>query len=119
MSIEPEGANEIARGRKSHEYRDYPLPATVERIWLYSKSPMKLIEYVICISHNDAEPVELNGQLRYGYEIHQVWMLRRPIGILEAISMDALSRAPGKYSWVPKNFLESIPYKRQYHLRQR
>ena len=119
MGVEADDANEIARGKRSHEYRHYPLPKTVERIWLYSKAPMKLIEYVICISHNNAEPVGIDGQLRYGYEIHQVWMLRRPIGILQAISMGALSRAPGKYSWVPKSFLESVPYKKQYHLKQK
>jgi hypothetical protein len=119
MGIEAEDANEIARGKRTHEYRNHPLPTTVERIWLYSKAPMKLIEYVLSIAHNDTEPVQINGELRYAYEIHQVWMLRRPIGILEASQMGALTRAPGKYSWVPNNFLEAILYQKQYHLKQK
>jgi hypothetical protein len=118
LAIDPHDANDIARGKRSHEYRNHPLPAAVERIWLYSKSPMRLIEYVLTIKHKDSDPVEVDGQLRYGYQIHQVWMLRRPIGIFEARQMGALTRAPGKYAWVPKRFLETIPYNKQYHLQQ-
>ncbi|CAI7633788.1 unnamed protein product [Penicillium bialowiezense] len=95
MSIESEDANEIARGRRSHEHRSYPLPETVERIWLYSKAPANAIEYVICISHEDAEPIAPDENHRYSYKINQVWMLRRPVGIQQALAMGALTRAPG------------------------
>lgn len=119
MSIEAEEANKIACGRRSHQYRNYALPPTVERIWLYSKFPMNLFEYVICISHDGTIPSDSNGRLRYAYKIHQVWMLRRPVGIEQAISMGILARAPAKYTWVPKSFLQERPYNTQFHLRQR
>lgn len=119
MSIEAKDADNIARGRRSHEYRKYELPKTVERIWLYSKHPMNVVEYVICISHEDAEPVAAETQQQYGYRIHQVWMLRRPIGMRELIYVGALTRAPAKYTWVPNSFLVEWPYNKQYYLRQK
>ncbi|KGO65542.1 hypothetical protein PITC_018600 [Penicillium italicum] len=45
MSIPPEDALEIARGRKTNVYRNYPLPATVRCIWLYTTAPLQYIEY--------------------------------------------------------------------------
>ena len=119
MSIEAEDADEIARGRRSHDYRQYELPKTVERIWLYSKHPMNVIEYVICISHEDAEPLAAEAEQRYGYKIHQVWMLRRPLGLCELKAIGALARAPARYSWVSNSFLAQWPYNKQYYLRQK
>ncbi|KAK9851402.1 hypothetical protein MYU51_009671 [Penicillium brevicompactum] len=119
MSIDSEDANEIARGRRSHEHRSYPLPESIERIWLYSKSPVNAIEYVICISHEDSEPIAPDENHRYSYKINQVWMLRHPVGIRHAVAIGALARAPGKYCWVPMSFLKKRPYDKQYHLRQK
>ncbi|KAJ5457940.1 hypothetical protein N7475_009328 [Penicillium sp. IBT 31633x] len=116
MSIKPAEVNAILRGSKTHVCRSYPLPATVRRIWLYTTAPIQLIEYIICISHEEVEANTDGKPSSYGYQVLQLWMLKHPIPLEEAISSGILSAAPRRYCWVAESFLQSRPYYRQYPL---
>jgi hypothetical protein len=116
ISISPKAVNDIARGMKTHVHRNYPLPSTVRRIWFYTTGPMQMIEYVVCISHDDAGSTH-DKHSTYRYQIQQVWMLRRVIGLREAVARGLFKAAPRKYCWATKEFLESCPFGRQYPLR--
>ncbi|KAJ5952744.1 uncharacterized protein N7479_011157 [Penicillium vulpinum] len=117
MSISPEDALEIARGRRTNVYRSYPLPATVRRIWLYTTAPLQLIEYVVCISHNEAVSNTDTKQPTYDYKIRQVWMLKQPIYLHQAISRGILKAPPRKYCWATESFLDSCHFYRQWPVR--
>ncbi|CAI7632637.1 unnamed protein product [Penicillium glandicola] len=101
MSISPEDALEIARGRKAHVNRTYALPSTVRRIWFYTTAPLQLID----------------KQSTYSYKIRQVWMLKHPIYLHQAISRGILKAPPRKYCWATESFLDSCPFYRQYPVR--
>ncbi|KAJ5558448.1 hypothetical protein N7535_008659 [Penicillium sp. DV-2018c] len=118
MSINPKAVNDIARGKKTHVHRNYPLPSTVRRIWFYTTTPMHMIEYVVCISHDVQSTVNVDGKhSTYRYQIQQVWMLKRVIGLREAVARGIFKAAPRKYCWATEEFLESRPFGRQYPLR--
>ena len=126
MSIKPEHMRNIASGVKNHEYRGYLLPSSVRRIWFYTTAPVKQIEYVARIS-----PGKVPGQVpedggignadfnagrkqsKYGYEILQLWRLRQPISLEQAIATGSLKGAPQKYCWVPDSLLQSYPLDQQ------
>lgn len=117
MSILPEDALEIGRSRKTTVSRSYPLPATVRRIWFYTTSPLQYIEYVVCISYNEAESNTSNKQPTYSYNLRQVWMLKQPIYLHQAIERGILKAPPRKYCWATESFLESCPFYEQYRVR--
>ncbi|KAJ5497322.1 hypothetical protein N7463_009309 [Penicillium fimorum] len=117
MCIPPKDALEVARGRKTNVYRSYPLPATVRRIWFYTTTPLQYIEYVVCISHNEAESNTDNKPLKYAYKILQIWMLKRPIYLHQAIARGIFKAPPRKYCWATESFLDSCPFYRQYLVR--
>jgi hypothetical protein len=50
MSIKPEHINNIASQVKNHEYQKYLLPASVQRIWLYTSMPAQEIRYIAAVS---------------------------------------------------------------------
>lgn len=115
MSIPPEDAPEIGRGRKTNVFRSYPLPPTVRRIWLYTIAPLQAVEYVVCISHDEAE--SNTGNTKYTYKTRQVWMLRHPIYLHQAISRGIFKAPPRKYCWATESFLDSCRFYRQYPIR--
>ncbi|KAJ5178399.1 uncharacterized protein N7500_001098 [Penicillium coprophilum] len=117
MSIPPEDALEVGRGRKTNVYRSYPLPATVRRIWFYTTAPLQYIEYVVCISHNETETNTNTKQPTYAYKILQVWMLKHPIYLHQAISRGLFKAPPRKYCWATESFLDSCPFYWQYPVR--
>ncbi|KOS47249.1 hypothetical protein ACN38_g1739 [Penicillium nordicum] len=72
MSILPEDALDIGRGRKTTVSRIYRLPVSVRRIWFYTTSPLQYIEYVVCISYNEAESNTSNKNPTYSYKCRQI-----------------------------------------------
>ncbi|CEJ61904.1 hypothetical protein PMG11_10421 [Penicillium brasilianum] len=129
MSIKPEHMSNIASGAKNHEYRSYLLPSKVSRIWFYTTTPVKRLEYVALISKGKTpEEVPNDGGIgnadfragrkksKYGYEILKLWMLKDPISLEQAIAIKILKGAPQKYCWVPINFVRSRPLDKQHQL---
>ncbi|KAJ5374196.1 hypothetical protein N7517_006202 [Penicillium concentricum] len=129
MSIKPEHMRNIASGAKNHEYRGYLLPPSVRRIWFYTTSPVKRLEYVARISAgkppgnvpNDdgIGNADFNAgkkKSKYGYEIISLWMLKESISLERAISTNILKGAPQKYCWVPVSLIRSRPLDEQHRV---
>ncbi|KAF3390943.1 hypothetical protein DPV78_010924 [Talaromyces pinophilus] len=129
MSIKPEHINNIATCAKNHEYRRYILPSSVRRIWFYTTAPFSRVEYVARISRGKVPgEVPENGGIgnadfnagrklsKYGYEILDLWKLKEPITLKQAISKGYMKGPPQKYCWVPGSLLEGCPLDRQDHL---
>lgn len=129
MSIKPEHINNIATCAKNHEYRRYILPSSVRRIWFYTTAPFSRVEYVARISRGKVpgevpedggignEDFNAGRKLsKYGYEILDLWKLKEPITLKQAISKGYMNGPPQKYCWVPRSLLENCPLDRQDHL---
>ncbi|PGH06875.1 hypothetical protein GX51_02120 [Blastomyces parvus] len=129
MSIKPEHIDNIATRAKNHEYRRYLLPSSVRRIWFYTTRPVSRIEYVAHISRGKVPgQVPEDGGIgnadfnagkkvsKYAYEILDLWRLRQPISLNQAISNGFLKGPPQKYCWVPVALLDSCPMEEQEHI---
>jgi hypothetical protein len=128
ISIKPEHINNIATGAKNHEYRRYLLPSSIRHVWFYTTAPLSRIEYVARVSHGKVpgeapedggignEDFNAGKVSKYGYEILDLWKLKQPISLKQAIIKGFLKGPPQKYCWVPLAFLESCPLDRQDHI---
>ncbi|KAJ5894529.1 hypothetical protein N7495_006220 [Penicillium taxi] len=129
MSIKPEHMKNIASGAKNHEYRGYLLPSKVHRIWFYTTAPVKRLEYVARISagktpgkvpeNGGIGNVDFNAGLKeskFGYEIIELWSLKNPISLQQAISTKILKGPPQKYCWVPASLIRSLPLNTQHQI---
>lgn len=119
MSIKPEHINNIASQVKNHEYRKYLLPASVQRIWLYTSAPAQEIRYIAAVgSGKRPGQVEEDGGLgnedfnagrkasKFGYEILELWELRHPLSLVLLKSKGYLKAPPQKYCWAPQSMIE-------------
>jgi predicted transcriptional regulator len=126
MSIKSEHMQNIASGAKNHEYRGYLLPQRIRRIWFYTTSPVQKIVYVAQISLGkvpgevpenggigNTEFNEAKKKSTYAYEIVQLWMLKQPITLQQAIARKYLKGAPQKYCWVPLSLVGDYPLNKQ------
>ncbi|CAG9941004.1 unnamed protein product [Clonostachys rosea f. rosea IK726] len=50
ISIHPKYVANIVSREKNHEFRNYLLPASVKRLWIYETSPLSSIRYIATIS---------------------------------------------------------------------
>ena len=92
MSIKPVHVERIKIGVKNHEFRKYVPSRGVDRLWIYTSSPVCALEYVADIDKIVAYPdkiaedgygnVEFNmGQKEasYAYHIKSLYRLKNPI----------------------------------------
>ena len=52
LSIKPKFVNLIKDGHKNYEFRKYSPKKGVDRIWIYTSSPICSLEYVAEIDHS-------------------------------------------------------------------
>ncbi|KAJ0423023.1 hypothetical protein BJY00DRAFT_279251 [Aspergillus carlsbadensis] len=132
MSIKPTHMANIAHGAKNHEYRRYLLPSSVRRVWLYTTAPVSRIEYVARISRGKTRgQVAEDGGLGnedfnagrkasgYAYAILDLWRLREPVSLRDAVARGFLRGAPQKYCWAPVALVEGYSLAKQDHLLSR
>ncbi|KAK3390726.1 hypothetical protein B0H63DRAFT_466343 [Podospora didyma] len=115
ISIHPQHVANIVNGIKNHEFRNYLLPPSTKRLWIYETSPASLIRYIATISHgkrpgeicdssglkNDMfDRGELEGCVKYGYEILKLERLSEPISLSDLKQKGWLRGAPQKYGFV-------------------
>jgi hypothetical protein len=118
MSIKPEHINNIVSQVKNHEYRNYLLPKSVIRIWLYTSAPTQQIRYIAAVGPGrQPGEVEEDGGLgnedfnagrkvsKFGYKILQLWELRHPLSLVMLKSKGYLNGPPQKYCWAPQAML--------------
>lgn len=121
LSIDPKEVKEITEGTKTHEFRDYKIPQTVARIWIYTAQPVCQLKYMATISE-----VKLPGQIssddpgignkefnegkgsKFAYELKQVYQLNNPVPLSRMKENGWVEEAPVKYEYVPPAVLGEL-----------
>lgn len=115
LSIRPQHVANIVSRVKNHEFRNYLLPVSVRRLWIYETSPASAIRYVATISHgkrpgeiqdstglrnDEFDRGESAGRVKYAYEILRLEELGEPLGLAVLKERGWLGGAPQKYCFV-------------------
>lgn len=121
MSIHPEHVQRITDGTKTHEFRNYRLPQTVARIWIYITHPIQQLKYMAIISgfklpgEIAAEDPGVGNQAfnegegtKYAYELKQVYQLNNPVSLQRMKENGWVEQAPQKYEYVPPAVLGEL-----------
>lgn len=121
LSIHPEHVREITDGTKTHEFRNYKIPKTVARIWIYITRPICQLKYMAIISE-----AKLPGQIssedlgignkdfnqgtgsKFAYELKQVYQLNNPVSLAQMKENGWVEEAPVKYVYVPPAVLGEL-----------
>jgi predicted transcriptional regulator len=110
MSIHPGPAELIARGEKTHEFRNYKIP--VSRVWLYVTAPVSELRYMATIGPAK-EPGEIdNGGAgnnefnagrgsKFAHEILQVYLINNPVPLAMIKERGVFQIPPQKYQFLP------------------
>lgn len=121
LSIHPEQAEQIAEGVKTHEFRNYRIPQTVGRIWIYVTRPMCELMYMAPISPAK-QPGEISLDdpgvgnkefnegtgMKFAYELKQVYELNNPVSLARMKKNGWVEEAPAKYVYVPPAVLGEL-----------
>lgn len=121
ISIHPEHAEQIAEGTKTHEFRNYRIPQTVGRIWIYITRPVCALKYMATISgakesgqisHDDKgvgnDEFNEGKGLKFAYELKQVYELNNPVSLARMKENGWVEEAPAKYVYVPPAVLGEL-----------
>ncbi|MBE3042875.1 hypothetical protein IMZ48_09945 [Candidatus Bathyarchaeota archaeon] len=123
LSIHPRHVSNILTRVKNHEFRNYPLPPTVRRLWIYETSPASAIRYVATISHGKkpgeiCDPTGLRndefdrgesaGRVKYAYEILRLEELEEPWTLAALKKNGWLGGAPQKYCFVKGEMVAAL-----------
>ncbi|KAL2875010.1 hypothetical protein SGCOL_009854 [Colletotrichum sp. CLE4] len=112
ISIHPEHMDAIVAGEKNHEFRNYRIPHTVTRMWLYITKPVAELRYMACISEARS-PGEIDEDgignadfnqhktSKFAYHLKKVFQLNDPMPLQEMMGLDWLHGPPQKYNYVP------------------
>ncbi|KAH8903131.1 hypothetical protein BR93DRAFT_885760 [Coniochaeta sp. PMI_546] len=113
ISIHPEPADLIASGRKNHEFRNYKIPNTVSRLWMYVTRPLCELRYMATIGpakqpgeideHSGIGNRDFNAQTgsKFAYELLQVYQLNNPVSLAMMKKNGWVEGPPQKYVYVP------------------
>lgn len=113
ISIHPEPADLIASGRKNHEFRNYKIPNTVSRLWMYVTRPICELRYMAIIAparqpgeineHSGIGNRDFNAQTgsKFAYELLQVYQLNNPVSLAMMKNNGWVEGPPQKYVYVP------------------
>ena len=122
ISIHPKHVANIASRLKDHEFRNYLLPGSVKRMWIYETSPTQAIKYVARISPgkrpgeitniqglNNASFNErkLEGS-KFAYEILELHATPAPWTLQELKARGWLNGPPQKYCYVKESMIDTL-----------
>lgn len=115
ISIKPKFVNLIKDGQKNYEFRKYIPKKGVDRIWIYTSSPICSLEYVAEIDHIVTYPEHIlekgvgndefnNGlkQSQYAYHIKHLYRLNTPLE-LKKLKAEFGFTAPQSYFYLSNN----------------
>ncbi|KAK7210043.1 hypothetical protein V2G26_017221 [Clonostachys chloroleuca] len=115
ISIYPKHVANIVSRDKNHEFRNYLLPASVKRLWIYETSPLSSIRYIATISqgkrpgeicnpdgleNDEFDRVDLEGSAKYAYEILKLEQLPESYSLSDLKIKGWLKGAPQKYCFL-------------------
>lgn len=120
VSIHPQHVANIVNRRKDHEFRSWPIPDQVARIWVYETKPTSSLKYMASISavKRPGEILELEGLgntefnagkgARYAYQILQLYELANPVSLATAKANNWLGGPPQKYVYLRPAVLDHL-----------
>lgn len=121
LSIHPDHVKDITDGTKTHEFRNYKIPATVARIWIYVTRPVCQLKYMATLGQ-----VKLPGEIdsnavgignkefnegigsKFAYELKQVYQLNNPVPLAQMKENGWVEEAPVRYVYVPPAVLGEL-----------
>lgn len=122
ISIYPKHVTNIANRTKTHEFRNYLIPHSVERFWIYTTAPVSAVTHVATVSHGK-RPGELGGATglkcsefergdmglnAHAYEILVLEELVAPVPLAELKRQGWVRGAPQKYAWMVEGMVQAI-----------
>jgi len=126
ISIYPKHVANIVARQKTHEFRKYLIPSTVERIWIYETAPISAIRYCAVIDpgrqpgelteddldaldsrkFNDGETLSPGGSgSRYAYKISGLYRLESSLTLEDLKRKGWAKGAPQKYNFAPQEMV--------------
>jgi predicted transcriptional regulator len=123
ISIHPKHVSNIFSRVKDHEYRNYLIPSSVQRIWIYERSPTSAIKYVAQISQGKrpGEIINAKGLLnaefnegkledtaKYAYEILDLHATPYPWTLQELKAKGWLNDPPQKYCYIRESMMAAL-----------
>lgn len=115
ISIKSKYVELIANKTKNYEFRNYVPKKGVDRIWIYTSSPIKRLEYVADIDYIIKQPQtidengignyefnNLSGDYCYAYHIKNLYKLKNPIDLI-TLKKDFNFNAPQSYFYLENN----------------
>jgi hypothetical protein len=122
ISIHPKHVANIASRLKDHEFRNYLLPSSVQRMWIYETSPTQAIKYVARISPGKRPGETTNtrglnnaafneGKLedsKFAYEILELHATPAPWTLQELKAKGLLNGPPQKYCYVKESMIDAL-----------
>lgn len=121
LSIHSDHVKEIINGTKTHEFRNYKIPQTVARIWIYIARPVCQLKYMATLGQ-----VKLPGEIspedlgignkdfnegkgsKFAYELKQVYQLNNPVSLAQMRENGWVEEAPVRYVYVPPAVLGEL-----------
>ncbi|KAJ2904677.1 hypothetical protein MKZ38_007418 [Zalerion maritima] len=113
VSIHPDDVDSLADSTKNHEFRDFPFPDTVSRMWIYATKPVGELRYMAKIGPAK-QPGEIANEralgnaefnagrgTRHAFEIIQMYELNNPVSLEDMKEEGWISTPPQRYTYVP------------------
>lgn len=131
--------SQILTGAKTHEFRRYPLPDGMLRVWFYISSPTSALQYICEVTALPKRgsigwtplPPSANGENQrynerdasmegfdWAYEIGNVYELREVIGIRKLHTAFGFSNAPRWWMYVPVSLSSAVVWNEQRLVRE-
>lgn len=121
ISIHPEQIRKIVNGTKDHEFRNFKIPHTVTRFWMYATRPACELQYMAVVAAGFRQPGDIDGDSgignaefnagrlvsRYAYKLVQVYQLNNPVS-LGMMQKNGWAGPPRRYDYLPPAIVGSL-----------
>src|SRR3569833_2902842 len=94
LTLAPDAVDLVAAGAKTHEFRDYAIPLTVARFWIYVGAPVCELRYMAVVSGakrpGQIDPADAGAGnadfnagrgTRFAYELLDAYVLNNPVSL--------------------------------------
>ncbi|CAK7206944.1 hypothetical protein SEUCBS139899_009751 [Sporothrix eucalyptigena] len=114
ISIHPEQIRKIVTGAKDHEFRNFKIPHTVSRFWIYATRPVCELQYMAVVAAGFRQPGEIDSEsgvgnadfnagrlvAKFAYKLVQVYQLNNPVS-LDVMKKNGWAGPPRRYDYLP------------------
>lgn len=121
IPIHPEQIRKIVSGTKDHEFRNFKIPHTVSRFWMYATRPVYELQYMAVVAAGFRQPGDIDsdsgvgntefnaGRLvaKFAYKLVQVYQLNNPVS-LDVMKTNGWAGPPRRYDYLPPAVVGSL-----------